>query len=60
MTALAQEIMKDYYDYAQEGNGPDPSKIGEYFLDYLQTEDAQNRLAEGLAGTVDMGNVESS
>lgn len=59
MTALAQEIMKDYYDYVQEGNGPDPSKIGEYFLDYLQTEDAQNRLAEGLAGTVDMGNVES-
>lgn len=59
MTALAQEIMKGYYDYAQEGNGPDPSKIGEYFLDYLQTEDAQNRLAEGLAGTVDMGNVES-
>ena len=59
MTALAQEIMKGYYDYAQEGNGPDPSKIGEYFLDYLQTEDAQNRLAEGLAGIVDMGNVES-
>ena len=59
MTALAKEIMKGYYDYAQEGNGPDPSKIGEYFLDYLQTEDAQNRLAEGLAGTVDMGNVES-
>ena len=59
MTALAQEIMKGYYDYAQAGNGPDPSKIGEYFLDYLQTEDAQNRLAEGLAGTVDMGNVES-
>ena len=58
MTALAQEIMKGYYDYAQAGNGPDPSKIGEYFLDYLQTEDAQNRLAEGLAGTVDMGNVE--
>ena len=59
MTALAQEIMKGYYDYAQAGNGPDPSKIGEYFLDYLQTEDTQNRLAEGLAGTVDMGNVES-
>lgn len=59
MTALAQEMMKGYYDYAQAGNGPDPSKIGEYFLDYLQTEDAQNRLAEGLAGTVDMGNVES-
>lgn len=59
MTALAKEIMKGYYDYAQAGNGPDPSKIGEYFLDYLQTEDAQNRLAEGLAGTVDMGNVES-
>lgn len=59
MTALAQEMMKGYYDYAQAGNGPDPSKIGEYFLDYLQTEDTQNRLAEGLAGTVDMGNVES-
>lgn len=59
MTALAKEIMKGYYDYAQAGNGPDPSKIGEYFLNYLQTEDAQNRLAEGLAGTVDMGNVES-
>lgn len=59
MTALAQEMMKGYYDYAQAGNGPDPSKIGEYFLDYLQMEDAQNRLAEGLAGTVDMGNVES-
>ena len=28
-------------------------------LPILQTEDAQNRLAEGLAGTVDMGNVES-
>ena len=50
---LASELAAGYQAYAAAGNGPDPSKMPEYFLDYLSTPDGQQRLSEGLAQVVD-------
>ncbi len=58
MTALAAELAAGYQQYARDGNGPDPSRMGEHFMAYLQTEDAQRRLSEGLASSVDMDSIE--
>ena len=54
---LASELAAGYQAYAAAGNGPDPSKMPEYFLAYLSTEDGQQRLTEGLAGVVDIDSL---
>ena len=54
---LASELAAGYQVYAAAGNGPDPSKMPEYFLDYLSTPDGQQRLSEGLAQVVDMDSL---
>ena len=54
---LASELAAGYQTYAAAGNGPDPSKMPEYFLDYLSTPDGQQRLSEGLAEVVDMDSL---
>ena len=55
---LASELAAGYQAYAAAGNGPDPSKMPEYFLAYLSTEDGQQRLTEGLAGVVDIDSLD--
>ena len=41
-----------------EENGlPDPARIDEYFMEYLNTEDARTRLTEGLSGMIDTGSL---
>ena len=59
MTKLASELYKGYQSYASINGKPDPSKMGEQVLNYLGTEDAQKRLTDGLAKTVDMNALES-
>ena len=54
---LASELAAGYQTYAAAGNGPDPGKMPEYFLDYLSTPDGQQRLSEGLAEVVDMDSL---
>ena len=54
---LASELAAGYQAYAAAGNGPDPSKMPEYFLDYLSTPDGQQRISEGLANVVDMDSL---
>ena len=54
---LATELAAGYQTYAAAGNGPDPSKMPEYFLDYLGTPDGQQRLSEGLAQVVDLDSL---
>lgn len=54
MQKLASELAAGYQVYAAAGNGPDPSRMPQYFLEYLNTPEGQQRLTEGLAAVVDM------
>ena len=56
---LASELAAGYQSYAASNGLPDPSRMGEYFLDYLGTDDAKQKLAAGIAGMVDTGSLES-
>ena len=56
---LASEFAAGYQSYAASNGLPDPSRMGEYFLDYLGTDDAKQKLAAGIAGMVDTGSLES-
>ena len=59
ITRLAAALAAGYQQYAQAGGGPDPSKMGEHFIEYLQTEAAQDIISEGLASAVDIDEIES-
>lgn len=37
---------------------PDPTKLGDHILEYLNTEDGQKRFSEGLVAAVDMDSLE--
>lgn len=50
---LATELAAGYQDYAARNNYPNPAKMGDYFSEYLQTEDAANRLTEGISKMID-------
>ncbi len=56
---LAGELASGYLSYAAANGLPDLSKMGDYFLDYLSTPQAQQKLAAGIAGMVDTGSLES-
>ncbi len=58
MAALAGGLAAGYEQYASETGGPDPARMGQYFMEYLGTQDAQRRLSEGLAASVDMTGIE--
>lgn len=59
MAALAGSLAAGYEQYAQSGNGPDLSRMGQYFTEYLQTEDARKRLSGGLNSAIDMNSLEA-
>ena len=50
---LASELADGYQTYAAANSLPDPSRIGESFLAYLGTEEAQGQLTAALAGMLD-------
>ncbi|MGI5905955.1 MAG: ATP-binding cassette domain-containing protein [Candidatus Pararuminococcus gallinarum] len=51
--ALISGIMSGYQEYAIANQLPDPSKMGEHFSAYLQTPQAQQQIAAGIAGILD-------
>ncbi len=55
---LAAELAAGYQAYALEHGQPDPSKMGEYFSDYMNSEKAQAILAEGVASMVDASGLQ--
>ena len=59
ITGLAAALAAGYQQYAQAGGGPDPSQMGQHFIEYLQTESARNILSDGLASAVDTDAIES-
>ena len=58
MTTLAAALAAGYQQYAQQTGAPDPSQMGQHFMDYLQTEDASQRIAQGLASAIDTDSLE--
>lgn len=57
LNQMAAELMEGYGRYAAQNNLPDPSKMGEYVMDYLGTEDAAQRIAAGLGSIIDMDSL---
>ena len=55
---LSGEIAAGYQQYAAANGLPDPAKMGDYFMGYLATPEAQQQLSRGIAGMVDTGGVE--
>lgn len=56
---LLQDVVAAYPEYARNNSLPDPANLGTYFLEYMQTEDGQNRLMNGLMTLVDTGEVQT-
>lgn len=56
---LLQDVVAAYPEYARNNSLPDPANLGTYFLEYMQTEDGQNRLMNGLMALVDTSEVQT-
>ena len=56
---LLQDVVAAYPEYARNNSLPDPANLGTYFLEYMQTEDGQNRLMNGLTTLVDTSEVQT-
>ncbi len=50
---LVTELTEGYQKYAEQNGYPEPSQMGAYFAEYLQTEDAARRLSEGISAMLD-------
>ena len=53
MQALVDKLTAGYQEYAAANQLPDPSKMGEHFEAYLQTPEAQQIMAAGIAPILD-------
>ena len=56
---LMQDVVAAYPEYARNNSLPDSANLGTYFLEYMQTEDGQNRLMNGLMTLVDTSEVQT-
>lgn len=54
---LSAEMVAGYQQYAAANGLPDPTKIDDYFMEYMATPEAQQKLSQGIAGMVDTGGV---
>lgn len=52
-------ILTGYQEYAAANHLPDPCKMGEYFMLYLQTPSARQKLSDGISEILDVGSLES-
>ena len=55
---LMKDVIQAYPEYAKANQLPDPAKLGTYFVEYMQSEDGQNRLMKGLTSMIDTSEVE--
>lgn len=55
---LSAEMVAGYRQYAAANGLPDPTKMDDYFMEYMATPEAQQKLSQGIAGMVDTGGVE--
>ena len=57
LEALTSALLSGYQNYAESNGLPDISKMGDYFIDYLGTSQAQQLLAAGIADMVDLDSL---
>ena len=55
---LAGDLAHGYQAYAVAQGLPDPSKMGDYFADYMGSEPAQSLLSQGVASMVDTSGLQ--
>lgn len=55
---LSAEMVAGYRQYAAANGLPDPTKMDDYFMEYMAMPEAQQKLSQGIAGMVDTGGVE--
>lgn len=58
LEAIANDMLLGYRQYAEANSLPDPSKMGEQFMTYLQTPEAQQQLSQGIAEIVNVEELE--
>ena len=56
---MAQKLAAGYLTYASEHHLPDLTKMDDYFVDYLNTEDGKAALSSGIGSMIDMESLES-
>lgn len=56
---LTKELASSYPAYAVANGKADPTKMGDYFLNYLATADGKQRLMNGLSEVIDLNQLES-
>lgn len=54
LEAMVYDIIQGYQAYTVANSLPDPSKMGEYFADYLQTPEASEILKAGISEMVNV------
>lgn len=55
---LASDLAAGYQSYAAASGLADPSKMGEYFSDYMSSEKAQAMLSQGISSMVDTSGLQ--
>lgn len=55
---LANDLAAGYQAYTVAQGLPDPSRMGEYFADYMATEQAQNLLTQSVSSMVDASGLQ--
>ena len=55
---LMKDVIQAYPEYAKANQLPDPANLGTYFVEYMQSEDGQNRLMKGLTSMIDTSEAE--
>ena len=55
---LMKDVVEGYSEYAKANQLPDPANLGTYFVEYMQSEDGQNRLMKGLTSMIDTSEAE--
>ena len=59
LQALTQEILQGYRAYAAANTLPDPANLGQVFLAYFQTPEAQEQFMTGLAQLIDLEGLQA-
>ena len=59
LQGMAKELAQGYSTYANANGYPDPAQMGQHFMKYMQTEDGQKRLMQGMSEAIDMDSLQS-
>ncbi|MCD8217024.1 MAG: ATP-binding cassette domain-containing protein [Clostridiales bacterium] len=60
LSSLTSDLVSGYQTYAASNSAaPDPDQISDYFVEYLETEEAQQILTKGLENMLDTESLEN-